>query len=259
MGKEATFFGSYPSGTSTEDPCAPSEAGFGLTWVPIWKVLVVPNMRTTVDGQNPAPVDMVNIPLSTGFYIYIYQVVSRISEPSTVWSHFFRLGDSSWKLFSWENIRHADLEDSESNHPTISNPGGKSLGIGCRSLDLLISVDGNQKTRRVYPSWENGSWNPHYLHGLSIPSKRMVGNGIFFRQQYHLQGTPKPSTCLAALDISLFPAPAPRSINPAGTKKNTTRAIYSKKTEIRPSWWFDSTHLKNIRQIESFPQGSGWK
>ena len=36
----------------------------------------------TVDGRNPAPVDMVNILLITGFYTS--QVVSRISEPSTV-------------------------------------------------------------------------------------------------------------------------------------------------------------------------------
>ena len=36
----------------------------------------------TLDGRNPAPVDMVNIPLFTGFYTS--QVVSRISEPSTV-------------------------------------------------------------------------------------------------------------------------------------------------------------------------------
>ena len=27
--------------------------------------------------------------------------------------------------------------------------------------------------------------------------------------------------------------------------------------EIFPSWWFPSTHLKNISQIGSFPQGSG--
>ena len=37
---------------------------------------------STVDGRNPAPVDMVNIPLITGFHTC--QVVSRISEPSTV-------------------------------------------------------------------------------------------------------------------------------------------------------------------------------
>ena len=37
----------------------------------------------TVDGRNPAPVDMVNIPLFTGFYTS--QVVGNgISEPSTV-------------------------------------------------------------------------------------------------------------------------------------------------------------------------------
>ena len=36
----------------------------------------------TVDGKNSAPVDMVNILLFTGFYTC--QVVSRISEPSTV-------------------------------------------------------------------------------------------------------------------------------------------------------------------------------
>ena len=35
-----------------------------------------------VDGRKPAPVDMVNIPLFTRFYTS--QVVSRISEPSTV-------------------------------------------------------------------------------------------------------------------------------------------------------------------------------
>ena len=36
----------------------------------------------TVDGRNLAPVDMENIPLFTRFYTF--QVVSRISEPSTV-------------------------------------------------------------------------------------------------------------------------------------------------------------------------------
>ena len=37
----------------------------------------------TVDGRNPAPADIVNIPLFTG--CYTSQVVSRISEPPTVW------------------------------------------------------------------------------------------------------------------------------------------------------------------------------
>ena len=36
----------------------------------------------TVDGRNPAPVDIVNIPLFAGFHTC--QVVSRSSEPSTV-------------------------------------------------------------------------------------------------------------------------------------------------------------------------------
>ena len=43
-------------------------------------------MDPTVDGQNPAPVDMANLPLFTGFYqFHTSQVVSWISEPSTVW------------------------------------------------------------------------------------------------------------------------------------------------------------------------------
>ena len=37
------------------------------------------NDPTTVDGRNPEPVDMVNIPLLTGFY------TSQESLPSTVW------------------------------------------------------------------------------------------------------------------------------------------------------------------------------
>jgi len=36
-----------------------------------------PKKTTTVDGRNPAPVDMVNIPLFVGFHTS--QVVSRIS------------------------------------------------------------------------------------------------------------------------------------------------------------------------------------
>ena len=39
--------------------------------------------KHTVDGKNPAPVDMVNIPLFTGFW-KTSPVVGRISEPSTV-------------------------------------------------------------------------------------------------------------------------------------------------------------------------------
>ena len=39
--------------------------------------------RNTVDGTNPAPVDMVNIPLFTRFYIYPRWLLG-ISESSTV-------------------------------------------------------------------------------------------------------------------------------------------------------------------------------
>ena len=49
----------------------------GLLWdgVHIW---LSPLPSNTVDGRNPASVDMVNIPLFTGFYTC--QVVSRISS-----------------------------------------------------------------------------------------------------------------------------------------------------------------------------------
>ena len=39
----------------------------------------------TVDGRNSAPVDVVDIPVSIGFYTS--QVVSRVSEPSTVFTN----------------------------------------------------------------------------------------------------------------------------------------------------------------------------
>ena len=43
--------------------------------------------RNTVDGTNPAPVEMVNIPLFTRLYVYIYiypRWLLGIPEPSTV-------------------------------------------------------------------------------------------------------------------------------------------------------------------------------
>ena len=56
-----------------------------------WKGLIIdvsPGISYchTVDGRNPAPVDMENLPLFTGFYLS--QVVSRISEPSTIVRRF---------------------------------------------------------------------------------------------------------------------------------------------------------------------------
>ena len=41
----------------------------------------------TLDGRNPAPVDMVNIPLFTGFYTS--QVVSRISSINSTTASLF--------------------------------------------------------------------------------------------------------------------------------------------------------------------------
>ena len=42
------------------------------------------NLHDTIDGRNPAPVDIENIPLFTGV-LYIQTVVGKgISEPSTV-------------------------------------------------------------------------------------------------------------------------------------------------------------------------------
>ncbi len=43
-------------------------------------------VNDTVDGRNPAPVDMVNILIFTGFYIS--QVVSRISSMKSSWKGF---------------------------------------------------------------------------------------------------------------------------------------------------------------------------
>ena len=43
----------------------------------------------TVDGRNPAPVGMVNIPLSIDRFIHPRLVGNGISEPSTVVAGFF--------------------------------------------------------------------------------------------------------------------------------------------------------------------------
>jgi len=40
--------------------------------------------HTTVDGRNPAPVDMVNIPIFTGFYNVLYIPGGAGVLPSTV-------------------------------------------------------------------------------------------------------------------------------------------------------------------------------
>ena len=61
--------------------------------------------QSTVDGRNPAPVDMVNIPVVTGFYTsqvvqdffhqqYVFfEVPFSVSGffPSAVWGEFFNL------------------------------------------------------------------------------------------------------------------------------------------------------------------------
>ena len=52
-----------------------------------WGNFSVISENDPVAGRNPAPVDRWFIPLFTGFYTF--QVVSRISEPSTVPTIFF--------------------------------------------------------------------------------------------------------------------------------------------------------------------------
>ena len=91
----------------------------------------------TVEGRNPAPVDMVNSPLFTGFCTS--QVVGLgSSEPSTVWNpHFISRGTSR---FSW--------------------PRG---GVGGRLISHAIN-----------PWWDSGTATPECFGNMASSSRNLT-------------------------------------------------------------------------------------
>ena len=65
---------------------------------------LVPTPVPTIDGRNPAPVDMENLPLFTGFYVS--QVVGTgISQPSTVWTGRFFSQRCLYDIFSYTSLK----------------------------------------------------------------------------------------------------------------------------------------------------------
>ena len=90
----------------------------------------------TVDGRNPAPADMVNIPLFTGFYTS--QVVQDFLHPQCPWENSaFRLDKDHWPL-------------STLSHPI--NPWSTVDGSEIRRFHQLRLV--------VYPRW----WAGFFVH-----------------------------------------------------------------------------------------------
>ena len=80
-----------------------------IFWMMFWTILMEVSLGQiwydTVDGRNPAPVDKYFIPLCTVFFTS--QVISRISEPSTVLFLAQSLGiffTASWILVSQPKI-----------------------------------------------------------------------------------------------------------------------------------------------------------